>query len=90
MRTKLLFLQIHKKETLLQSIFCDFITFFCLGFTFYFNYKFIDGNNFLDVIICICFIVGITKHNRISKKTITLEQLEEIEKITNKEKLYEN
>ena len=46
-----------EKKSFTRCILSNVNTFGCLGLAFYFNYKFIDGNNFFDVIIFVIFLV---------------------------------
>lgn len=45
-----------EKKSFIRSFLSNLNTFGCLGFSFYFNYKFIGGNDFFDLIIFLLFI----------------------------------
>ena len=71
--------------------FFDFIsTWFMLSASFYFNYKFIDGNNFLDfmiLIIAVMTFIGYSKEFSRSYKrynNVSDDKIKEIESILNK------
>ena len=48
---------IYVRERTVQSFFADAITFAVIVASFWFNYKFIDGNNWLDALLFICFFI---------------------------------
>ena len=56
-----------------------------LGFSFYFNYKFIDGNDFFDLIIFIFFMVIFSDKVETERKkhffNVSDEKIKEIEDI---------
>lgn len=45
------------KENTLGSMLSDLFTFGSIVGSFWFNYRFIDGNNWLDVLLFICFFL---------------------------------
>jgi hypothetical protein len=47
-----------EKKSFIRRFLNNLNTFGCLGFSFYFNYKFIGGNDFFDSIIFIFFIIS--------------------------------
>lgn len=60
--------------------------FICLALSFYFNYKFIGGNDFFDVIIFISFfmfIISICNSDYNTYYVVSEKQLQEIKKILN-------
>ena len=67
--------------------FLDRLSFFiCLALSFYFNYKFIGGNDFFDVIIFISFfmfIISIMNSGYNTYHNVSEKQLQEIKKILN-------
>lgn len=66
----------------IKYILLNLIQFLILSLTFWFNYKFIDGNNFLDATVFICFLSLICNYGFIkSYKEISKEKLDKIEKI---------
>lgn len=57
-----------KRETVLQSIICDIVSFVVLGAFFWFNYNYIGGSyfvNFLILLLCIIKIAGATKSDKL-------------------------
>lgn len=48
---------IYIKENTLSSIVADTFTFASIVASFWFNYRFIDGNNWLDVLLFLCFFM---------------------------------
>lgn len=48
---------VYLKETTLSSVVSDIVTFGCLVGSFWFNYKFIGGNDALDVLLFIVFFL---------------------------------
>ena len=59
------------RKSLLQSILTDMFTFGFLAITFWFNYTFIGGNNFIDVLLIslfFIFIVPMSKPNKFYNK----------------------
>ena len=46
-----------EKKSFIRVVLSNINTFGCLGLAFYFNYKFINGNDFFDVIIFVIFSV---------------------------------
>lgn len=48
---------IYIKENTVGSILADTFTFGSIVASFWFNYKFIDGNNILDILLFICFFL---------------------------------
>jgi hypothetical protein len=48
---------IYLKETTVGSIVSDIVTFGTIVGSFWFNYKFINGNNWLDVLLFISFFL---------------------------------
>jgi len=68
------------KEGALQSVLSDIFMWASLLFAFWFNLKFIEGNNFLDAIIFILFFVGMlsrtnTKAKRFHRKEDLIDYL---------------
>lgn len=58
-----------EKKSFIRSFLSNLNTFGCLGFSFYFNYKFIGGNDFFDLIIFLLFIIifsckAMTEHEK--------------------------
>jgi hypothetical protein len=49
---------IYFRESAIQSILSDFFMWGSLLFAFWFNHKYIDGNNFLDALVLILFFIG--------------------------------
>ena len=45
-----------EKKSFIRIFLSNMNTFGCLGLSFYFNYKFIGGNDFFDLIIFLLFI----------------------------------
>lgn len=82
-------IEIHKGKPagFFKNAFDYFASYLILSVSFYFNYKFIDGNNFLDFMIFIVammiFIGSILKFSRIYKKysDVSHEKIEQIESI---------
>ena len=72
-----------------KKAFDYFASYLILSVSFYFNYKFIDGNNFLDFMIFIVammiFIGAIVKFSRIYKKynDVSDKKIRKIEEILN-------
>lgn len=59
---------IYVRERTFQSYLADFTTFGTICLSFWFNYKFIDGNNWLDALLFICFFIfAIGRSKEISK-----------------------
>lgn len=50
------------RETTVQSIISDIVTFGTILFSFWFNYKFIGGNDALDALLFIVFFLTGTAH----------------------------
>ena len=79
-----------KKRSTLKSCFNFLMTWFILCSSFYFNYKFIDGNNFLDFMIffiAVTFLIGICQKFPLTYKKyndVSDEKIKEIELILNK------
>lgn len=48
------------KEHTLWSVLSDVVTFGVIVASFWFNYRFIDGNNILDTLLFICFFFQAT------------------------------
>jgi hypothetical protein len=68
------------RESPLQCFFCDLITFSMILTTFYLNYKFIDGNNFVDCLLLLAIVSkGCT--NLKKYKNVSEEKLKRIEEI---------
>lgn len=47
----------YKKDNIIVSSINSFINWAIILFSFYFNYKFIEGNNFLDTIILLMIVM---------------------------------
>lgn len=52
------------RETTVSSVIQDIVTFSCLVFSFWFNYKFIGGNDALDILLFITFFMMGMSHLR--------------------------
>ena len=85
-------IEIHKysRKNIFRSFF-DFIsTWFILSASFYFNYKFIDGNNFLDFMIFIIAVMTFIGYlNKLSGSykrynNVSDDKIKEIESFLNK------
>jgi len=73
-----------EKKSFIKCVLSNLNIFGCLGLSFYFNYKFIDGNNFFDVIIFVFFLVILSSKLTIEyKKHYHDVSDEKIEKIKN-------
>lgn len=48
---------VYLKENTLSSLVADTFTFATICGSFWFNYKFINGNNWLDVLLFLCFFM---------------------------------
>ena len=70
---------IYVKENTIGSMIADTFTFGTICVAFWFNYKFINGNDMLDVLLFICFILFAFG------KASQLKRLKEIEKEINNE-----
>ncbi|MEO5499446.1 MAG: hypothetical protein ABIR46_03030 [Candidatus Saccharimonadales bacterium] len=46
---------VYEKENLISSLVADCLTFGVIVASFWFNLEFIDGNNWLDALLFICF-----------------------------------
>ncbi len=53
---------IISKNGPVASFVTDTYTFGCIALAFWFNYTFVDGNNFFDVLLFICFFTGVFNH----------------------------
>lgn len=77
-------------KNIFRSFFDCFSCWFLITTSFYFNYKFIDGNNFLDFIIFIIAVmtfIGYSKEFSRSYKrynNVSDDKIKEIESILNK------
>lgn len=73
---------IFYKESAIQSFLSDLFSFSFLIVTFWFNYKFIDGNNILDFLLLIIFIALLSARSSVLSKRFTSKKdlLEYIEK----------
>lgn len=69
-------------ESIIESIIKDIVTFSLMGFLFWFNLKFIDGNNFIDTFIFLA-IFGQALRTVGNKKTSFTNAKEAIEHIEN-------
>jgi hypothetical protein len=78
-----IFIYRGNKASFIKRFFDKLIFFSFLAFSFYFNYKFIGGNDFFDVIIFISFfsyIIAIFR-NSCDDHYVTEKQFQEIKKI---------
>lgn len=74
------------RENIKQSIIKDAFMFFILISSFYLNYKFIDGNNFVDVLLIIAFIgldIRVFNYHKYYHKVSEMK-IKQIEKILEK------
>jgi len=55
------------KESLIESILADIITFGFIVVVFFINYKFINSNNFVDVLLLFMFFVFVTSKGKAKK-----------------------
>lgn len=67
---------IYIKENTLGSMLSDFFTFVAIVGSFWFNYKFIDGNNALDALLFICFFMFSVGKAAQIKKVAEIEKQE--------------
>ena len=82
-----IFITQGKKKSIIGRFLDRLSLFSCLALSFYFNYKFIGGNDFFDVIIFISFFMFIISTMNSSYNTyynVSEKQLQEIKKILNK------
>ena len=74
---------VYYRESAIQSIFTDIGTFSTLLISFYINYKFIGGNNFIDVILLVLFFLLISTEADRKKRQFT--SWKDLRKFINKE-----
>jgi hypothetical protein len=78
-----------EKKSFIRSFLNNLNTFGCLGFSFYFNYKFIGGNDFFDLIIFIFFIILVSSRIMTEHKKhffeVSDEKIKKIEDILKNE-----
>lgn len=60
MNTKETLKVIYFRESLLQSVLADILSYGFLLITFWLNYKFIGGNNFVDCMLLFIFVIFTT------------------------------
>jgi hypothetical protein len=76
-----------KKKSIIGRFLDRLSLFSCLALSFYFNYKFIGGNDFFDVIIFISFfmfIISIMNSGYNTYYNVSEKELQEIKKFLNK------